>query len=295
MQGYVVAEKSELKMYEYEIYSAYYCGICKSVGQRYGQIPRLTLNYDTVFLALTLSAISEDVPVIQKEHCIVHPLKKKNVFRESDAIDYAADTMLLLAYYKLKDDYADEKSLLAAFGQAIAKPLLSELFQTKSESCTKIEAFLSQLSDLEKQNSSSLDAVAEPFAKIMELLFSENHLVTKNSDRLILKQIGYHLGKWIYLIDAFDDLEKDINNKVYNPLLSRFEYKKEETLAVFKARIEEQVEFNLLQYLAEISKALTLLEIKQNKGILENIIYLGLLRQTDKVLQKGNSDYEKSL
>lgn len=296
MQGYVIAEKSELKMYEYDIYSAYYCGICKSIGRRHGQIPRLALNYDAVFLAMLLSAIVEERPIIQKEHCLVHPIKKKNIMRNSDAIDYAADTMLLLAYYKLKDDYSDEKNLLAAFGQAIAKPLLHKLFHSEAERCQKIEAHLSQLADLEKQNCASLDQVAEPFAKITEILFSENHLIVKESDRLILKQIGYHLGKWIYLIDAFDDLEKDETKNVYNPLFSRFSYKKgAESLPAFKIRIEKQVEFNLLQYLSEISKALALLELKQNKGILENIIYLGLLHQTDKVLQKGNTKHEESL
>jgi len=296
MQGYVIAEKSELKMYEYDIYSAYYCGICKSIGRRYGQIPRLTLNYDAVFLAMLLSAIIEERTLMQKEHCLVHPIKKKYIMRNSDAIDYAADAMLLLAYYKLKDDYSDEKNLFAAFGQIVAKPLLHKLFRSETERCQKIETYLSQLTDLEKQNCGSLDQVAEPFAKITETLFSENHLIAKGSDRLILKQIGYHLGKWIYLIDAFDDLEKDETKNVYNPLFSRFSYKKEEeSLPEFKIRIEKQVEFNLLQYLSEISKALALLELKQNKGILENIIYLGLLHQTDKVLQKGNTKHEESL
>ncbi|MEA4987849.1 MAG: DUF5685 family protein [Anaerovorax sp.] len=296
MQGYVVAEKAELKMYEYEIYSAYYCGICKSIGRRYGQIPRLALDYDAVFLALLLSAIVDEELTIQKEHCLVHPMKKKNIMRKSTAIDYAADAMLLLAYYKLKDDYSDEGNLFAGLGQVIAKPLLHNLFQSESKRCQKIETLLTQLSGLEKQNCSNYDQAAEPFAKLMENIFSENKLVIKESDRLILKQIGYHLGKWIYLIDAFDDLEKDEKNNTYNPLFLRFSYeKKNENLLEFKNRISKQVEFNLLQYLSKISKAFALLEIKKNKGILENIIYLGLLRQTDKVLQKGNNNHEEPL
>lgn len=296
MQGYVVAEKAELKMYEYEIYSAYYCGICKSIGRRYGQIPRLALDYDAVFLALLLSAIMDEELTIQKEHCFVHPMKKKNIMRNSAAIDYAADAMLLLAYYKLKDDYSDEGNLFAGFGQVIAKPMLHNLFQSESKRCQKIETLLALLSDLEKQNCANYDQAAEPFAKLMENIFSENKLVAKESDRLVLKQIGYHLGKWIYLIDALDDLEKDAKNGTYNPLFLRFSFEKEnESLLEFKNRISKQVEFNLLQYLSEISKAFALLEIKQNKGILENIIYLGLLRQTDKVLQKGNNNHEEPL
>lgn len=296
MQGYVVAEKAELKMYEYEIYSAYYCGICKSIRRRYGQLPRLALDYDAVFLALLLSSITMGEPTLLKEHCLVHPLKKKNIIRNSTAIDYAADAMLLLAYYKLKDDYCDERNLLAGVGQAVAKPLLYKLFQSESKRCQKIEQFIKQLSDLEKQKCANIDQVAEPFSKLMEDIFSENDLVEKDSDRLIFKQIGYHLGKWIYLIDAMDDLERDAKSGAYNPLFLRFSYKKEvESLQDFRTRICEQVEFNLLQYLSEISKAFALLEIKQNQGILENIIYFGLLRQTDKVLQKGNNNHEKPL
>lgn len=295
MQGYVIPEKAELKMYEYEIYSSYYCSICKSIGSRYGQIPRLALDYDAVFLALLLSAVTEEEPLIQQEHCLIHPLKKKNILRNSAAIDYAADTMLLLAYYKLKDNYCDERNLLSGAGQAMAKPLLHKLFQLEAKRCQIIEHHLKQLSNYEKQGCANFDEVAEPFAKLMEGIFSENNLINKDSDRLILKQIGYHLGKWIYLIDAMDDLEKDKKSGAYNPLFLRFSYNQEETLQDFKTRITVQVEFNLLQYLSEISKAFALLNIKQHQGILENIIYIGLLRQTDKVLQKGTNDHEKSI
>ena len=33
-----------------------------------------------------------------------------------------------------------------------------------------------------------------------------------------LRKFGFFLGKFIYIMDAYDDLEKDLKNGSYNPL-----------------------------------------------------------------------------
>ena len=98
MLGYVRIDKGELKVREYEIYTGYYCGVCKSIGARYGQLPRMTLSYDAAFLAVLLASFDDapDIPV--PEHCIGHHIKKKTVIR-NEAVDFAADVMLILAWY----------------------------------------------------------------------------------------------------------------------------------------------------------------------------------------------------
>ena len=106
MLGYVKIDKGELKVREYDIYTGYYCGICKSIGRRYGQLPRMVLSYDAAFLGILLSALSDDRDEISWEHCIAHHIQKKPVI-SNKVIDYAADVMLILAWYKLADDVKD--------------------------------------------------------------------------------------------------------------------------------------------------------------------------------------------
>lgn len=288
MLGYVVPEKAELKVREYEVYSAYYCGICKSVGERHGQLPRFTLNYDFVFLALILAAIDETPDKISSEHCMIHHIKKKNILKENKAMDYAGDVMLILAYYKLMDDYIDDHSYPSRAMAMMLAPTIKKLKNQQASLCDIVESQLRELSNLEKEQCAELDRVEEPFAQIMEAIFT-NSGVKEPSILKILKHIGYHLGKWIYLMDAYEDIEENIEKGTYNPLLFRFDYKNER-IEDFKERIEPIVEFNLMHYLAEISNAVALLNLKKNKGILENIVYFGLLRKTEKVLGKGETN-----
>lgn len=287
MLGYVIPDKGELKMREYDIYSSYYCGICKSVGKRYGQLARFTLSYDFVFLALILDSVIEEQEEITREHCIIHHIKKRPIAGETSSIKYAGDVMLILAYYKLMDDYYDEHSYKARAAAIGLLPTIKKITSIKKELCDITEENLKELSALEKEKCKELDKVEEPFANIMLAIFENGVKDTEVKASLIklLRHIGYHLGKWIYLMDAYEDIEENINNNTYNPLIYRFDYNKDkESIKEFKARIKDVVEFNLLHYLAEISNAVDLLDIKKNKGIIENIVYFGLRKRTEGVL-----------
>lgn len=313
MLGYITPDKPELKIKEYEIYRAYYCGICKSIAKRYGQIPRLALSYDSVFLALILAGIHPDPDQIKIERCIVHPFKKRSIAYENSAIDYAADILLLLAYFKLKDDYQDEKKKTAAIGTVLLKNVMKSLTAARKEKTDAVQEQLDMLSKLEKQGCASIDRSAEPFAKLMEEVFDAEHLLykdpllctehgTADTDqtgksfeklRSIYRKIGYHIGKWIYLIDAYDDIEENSRNKAYNPLILQFEFTpQKESVEEFKNRIKERVERNLVLYLAEIAKCCEQLQFEKNKGLIENILYFGLMRKTEEVLKKGSKDDE---
>jgi hypothetical protein len=126
MLGYVTTEKQELKMREYEIYRGYYCGVCKSIGKRYGQIPRLALSYDAAFLAMVLASLRDEPDLVTKEHCIIHPIKKNTAIR-NEAIDYAADVMLILTWHKLQDDANDDKKVSAKAALTLMKPIYKNL------------------------------------------------------------------------------------------------------------------------------------------------------------------------
>ncbi|QIB68473.1 hypothetical protein Ami103574_03685 [Aminipila butyrica] len=293
MLGYVVPHKGELKIREYEIYRSYYCGICKSVGRRYGQLPRLVLSYDFAFLALLLAALEPESESLKREHCLVHPVQKKPVTEENHAIRYGGDVMLILAYYKLMDDYLDDNSYKARAAALGLEPTIRRIRKEKEGLCQLTETNLQALAQLEKANCPELDRVEEPFAQIMKAIFQQGALETGGTvdvanlekRQKLLGHIGYHLGKWIYLMDAYEDIDENIAKKTYNPLLYRFDYDSDkESISSFRERIRDEVEFNLIHYLAELSNGLDLLDIKKNRGILENIAYLGLRRRTEQVL-----------
>lgn len=280
MFGYIMPEKPELKIREYDVYRAYYCGVCKAIGKRHGQIKRMTLTYDAAFLAMLLCSILNIETKLVKERCIVHPIKKSFV-TYNEIIDYSSDINIILAYNNIKDKWKDDKSKAALVGMAALKKSYKKLMVEHSEKCAIINKRLEDLSLLEKAKCDSIDAAAEPFAKLMEEVLDYNKLDDKT--RQALRWMGYNLGKWIYLIDAFDDLEDDIKNSSYNPLLTHFKYNGND-IYDFKNEIKSQVEFILLYCLGEASKAFELLATKENKGILENILYMGMLSKTDKIL-----------
>lgn len=283
MLGYVTADKPELKMREFEQYRGYYCGVCKSIGRRYGQLPRMVLSYDAAFLALLLAGLSEEADTPTKERCIANPLKKKTIV-SNEAVDYAADVMLILAWYKLLDDAHDEGKLSAKAATSALKGIYRKLQQARPGLCEKVGEYLAQLTLLEEAKCASLDEAAEAFAKIMEAIFEEGPMPENFREHAVLRRIGYHLGKWIYLMDAIDDIDENIESGAYNPLLYRFSYEPGEP--DFKGRIIDTCRFNLFHYLGEMGKAVDLLSLKKNRGVIENIIYSGLLRKTEEMTKE---------
>lgn len=274
MLGYITPDKPELKVKEYELYSAYYCGICKAIKKRHGELPRLVLSYDSVLLAMVLSAISEEIPALKQERCIVHPIKKKNILYNDEAIDYAADMLVILAYYKFQDDWQDEKKLLGALGMTAFKRIHRKITGMYPGTCDIIRGSIEQLSQLEKVNCQSIDEAAEPFAQLMKAIFSGSNLPSSPERQEALADLGYSVGKWIYLIDAVDDLEKDLEKNRYNPLKS---IQNDENFT-------QRMEFNLICALENASIAVKRLELVKNKGIIENIMYFGLFKRTEGIL-----------
>ncbi|MDO4834264.1 MAG: DUF5685 family protein [Bacillota bacterium] len=307
MLGYVQIHKPDLKVREYEIYQGYYCGICKYIGSRYGQLPRMTLSYDAAFLACLLASVDDTPDSPLQEHCAIHHIKKKTIIRNA-AIEYAGDVMLILARYKLLDDVLDENSRRAKALLKLYRGIHRKLLLKYPDLLEGIEWNLALLNGLEKEKCASIDMVADPFAHIMEVIFREGSKALYGDAALkndkagnlheTFAKTGYHMGKWIYLMDAADDIEENIADGSYNPLLYRFNYSgctdkhvsrsdhEEETADEFKARIRDDLEFNLYHYLAVIAEHTAELDIKKNKGIIENIIYFGMNRKTEAVLDK---------
>lgn len=297
MVGYVVADKPEMKVKEYELYCSYYCGVCKSIGRRYGLLPRMVLSYDSAFLAVLLSSLEAEEEKIIRQHCPVHPVKKKNICVDNCAVDYAADVMIILAYHKLADDIKDEKSIKARAMKLMFESTYRTLEEKYPDLCSRVESELEALGRMEKEKCGSVDMTSDSFAEIMKAVFTGYPEVNRSETvKKILGSMGFHLGKWMYLIDALDDIDENIKDGNYNPLIYRFGYDSgSEPADEFKKRILPHTEFLLFHYLGEMSKAYDLLEIKKNRGLVDNIIYFGLNRKTEQITGKGKEEDERSL
>jgi hypothetical protein len=295
MFGYVVPDKPEMKIKEFELFKAYYCGLCKSIGESCGQIARFALNYDCSFLGMLLSSFRDCPEVIKMENCIESPFRKKHIIRESEILDYAADINIMLAYYKLDDDFRDDKSVKSAAFMGMLGTAFKKAIARNPAKGKIIKERLNELSKIESSDCSSIDEAAEPFAKLTEEIFVYEPICSTGNREKLIRWFGYNIGKWIYTIDGFDDIEKDIKNKSFNPILRQFCYN-DEKADEFKNRISENIKFMLVYTLSEAGKAFDLLDIKKNGPILENIIYGGMYNKTLQILNKRSCiKNEKSL
>ena len=317
MFGYVVVNKPELKFREFDVYRAYYCGLCHSLSKRHGLSGQLTLSYDMTFLVILLSSLYEPEHNVTSKRCVVHPLRRQNII-SSEFTDYVADMNVILSYFKCLDDWHDDRSVLKlAYSKllkkgSIGKNLKSDysttesttkfdsdsLNQTPAGECDsnsyftddsghlhispdysykdKIDAISSLLDELgtrEKMNETNVDVVAGLFGKIMQILFVPfDDIYAKGLGRM-----GFYLGKFIYIMDAFDDVEEDVKKGRYNVFSNCY------TDPDFETRIKDM----LTMMMAECSDAFEMLPAVDNADILRNILYSGVWNSYERHVAKN--------
>lgn len=291
MFGYVEIDKPELKIREYELFRGYYCSLCKSLGRRYGQISRFTLTYDLTFLYVLLDALNSLPAGGKMQSCIAHPIKKSFVVNSNIFAEYTSDMNIILMYYNLMDKWEDERKLLGKTGTLVLRRAFNKAQRLYPKKAKNISDQLKTLSRIEKQGCDSTDEAAESFALIMSEIFNCDH-IEGEVEKKALSWLGYNLGRWIYILDAYDDIEKDNEKSNYNPLLEQYKYDGKD-IKEFKESIKDKVNFSLTYSLSEVEKAYSLLEIEKNKGIMDNILYSGLILKTDSVLQGKREMNEK--
>lgn len=288
MFGYVKPLPGELKVKQYEYYKAAYCGLCRALKKKSKILP-FTLSYDFVFLALLRQAVAGEMPELTKVRCIAHPMKKRPALSVTPSLESTAESAALLVYYKFKDDAADKKGfkrlvskMLAAFTGGLRKKCLGDGSADK-----KIADSLASLAVYEKEGSPSAYPCAEAFGVLLGNVFCEG--IEEGAAARCLYEIGRHIGRWIYLLDAADDAPEDARSGSYNPFVCSGEWKKDD--------FAEMIEIALNCELAEAEKAMNLLDISDRGllNILQNILYLGMPAEAKKCLKKrylGEKDCE---
>ncbi|MBE7014211.1 MAG: hypothetical protein E7419_03260 [Ruminococcaceae bacterium] len=268
--------KDELKVKDYNIYRSYYCGLCKKLGEEFSIRARLSLNYDFAFLALVLSSLSDGKEEIKYENCFIHPLTKRPVLKSDDYLTYSAYMSIIVTYFKLKDDVSDNKNIKSFFAYLFFKGYFKKAKKKYPKKCEIIKTILEELNIKEKENCADIDEVSDCFGRLLSEVF------LKDGEDRALKEFSYQLGRFIYIIDALDDIEKDIKSKNYNPFIKKYSYNNEDAKE-FKKRVCSEYDLIVTLTLESIASAFELIDFKKNKTILQNIVYLGLRKAKDKV------------
>ena len=275
MFGYIIVNKQELKFREFDVYQSYYCGLCQSLKERFGRRGQLTLSYDMTFVALLLSALYDEPVESSTCKCVAHPFEAHATSR-SVFTDYAADMNLLLSYYKCLDDWTDEHKKKAWINSRLLRSKVKQIEKTYPEKVKLIRDMLAQISSCEKANEQDLDKMAGLFGEIMAEIFVWKQDIWKDS----LHRMGFFLGKFIYLMDAYEDMEKDEKDGNYNVFLLR--RKKLSDDEAF-----EQEAYQILQMMmAECSRIFEKLPILEHAEILRNILYSGVWCRYEMIQKK---------
>lgn len=277
MFGYVRPTLDRLTDQENQNYRALYCGLCHTLGRRYGPVSRWILNYDFTFLAALLSGTIET----EERRCIASPFRTRTAALETPALDLAADCSVILTGYKIRDEIQDS-AFLRAQGCRAAGLLLGGAFQ---KACGMHPRFaestrreMARLLALEQQRCDTLDEPADTFACLLAGIAEE---VEDPIQRRVLSQFLYHLGRWIYLVDALDDLEKDAREGQYNPILLRYGL----TGGKLSGEDRRSVVVTLDASIRQMAAAFELWDFGSWSGVIRATVYDGFYRVGNGVLE----------
>ena len=285
MFGYVVVDKSSLRIREYDYYKAAYCGLCHVMGKCTGCASRLTLSYDMTFFALLREMLESNMVEFEKKRCIRHPIIKVNTVSINPQLEYSAYISGLLTSGKIKDNIADEKGIkraLASFLKLFFSKMEKESKNELPQIASFVEEMLGRLQELEANKVNSIDAPADVFGQLMAKLLSYGF---EGEKKTIAEHIGKRIGRWTYIVDAFDDYESDRKSGSYNPFVLLYggaDFTDDDLLSISK----------MLE--AELAMALSAIDLlegdldKNRAEIIKNILCLGMPASVQRVIKKKN-------
>ncbi len=288
MFGYVKTDKPEMKIKEYETYRGLYCSLCKAMGKHFGVLSRLTLSYDITFLVLTRLSFSGTVPNFSSGRCPFNPAKKCNYCNNtSEELRYAAAVSMMMFYFRVKDNISDGnifKRLLMYLILPWAKLKYNKAKKMYGEIALTIEECMKKQKQTENKNSDIPDEAAHESAHALGKIAAHNMNDTEGD----IYRFGYGIGKWVYLLDALDDIEKDIKSGSYNVFVNKYGLRAGDTAK----DIGEAVTGTVNMCGGFFAEAYEKIENKSMTSIMENIIYDGMYKTFDNILNKNQKGKE---
>ena len=276
MFGYVRADTPYLYIKDDTLYRAMYCGVCKGIADVCGNAARMALSYDITFLSVILHNIKGEDVKIEKQHCLTHCIRSRQMAEVDELTRKLGALNTLLAYYKYTDDIEDGdggrfKRLFFKKGFKRAKRKYPEIEKIVREN-------LVEQSKIEKAKTESIDRAADATAKILSQ-FSD--LVLEDKATAYTRNLFYAVGKWIYLIDALDDYDKDRKKGAYNPFY--FAYNAESKEDLLKGKRGEEVRFIFHSIFFDIRENLSQISFAFNRDLSDNILLRGLPKTTKEI------------
>ncbi|MBQ9429745.1 MAG: hypothetical protein IJU41_09455 [Clostridia bacterium] len=267
MFGYVRVQKEELRLRQYADYRGIYCGLCRTMGKCTGQCSQLSLSYDAVFLYLIRAAAQGQKPVYAAGRCLLHPFRRRRFAAPDEELRYAARVSALLVTAKIRDDLADERGV-KRMTRALALPATRrwEKRADLADLAGTLQDGLAALRKIEEEKTPSVDAPADAFGRMLGEVFSFG---LSGDAAALTRSIGYRAGRWVYAVDAADDLEADAGAGRYNPFLLLYGQAPDD---MQKKEIEKALDCDL----AALAAALDLLPPGELVELAKNIVYLGM-------------------
>lgn len=281
MFGYIRPLKSELKLKEYNAYRSVYCGFCHALGKA-GPFLRLSLSYDFTFFSILALSLDEEFCGFCQKRCPVKPFKKYGCVKDNEKFEYAAALSIMMLYEKANDNLSDREHILSSL---LLKGYLKKRYRKAADKYKEEAQILTYFTKNQKEaekNFTSLDSACHSTADTLSKIFSK---LSKNQNKSeLLSRLGYNLGRWVYLIDALDDLEGDLKKGRFNPLILRF--KGESDLE----KIKDFAKGELSVSASMAGDCIEALELYNFSPIIENIVYFGLYNMQKAVLSKSRKE-----
>ena len=263
MFGYININRGELAKDAAKAYQAYYCGLCQELKKSFGTKGQMLLNYDMTFLIVLLTGLYEFGHNQTEFTCPLHPTKKQTAW-ENQATGYAADMNVMLAYHNMEDDWRDGRAYTKkAFARAFSKDYgrIRERYPRKAAA---VESYMQQLMAAEEAQEANIDRIAGLTGEMTGEIFAWKQDEWSEE----LHCLGFYMGKFIYLMDAYEDLEKDKKRQAYNPFAGM--------VCEQEGDFETFVKLLLTSMMSECAKSFERLPILLHADILRNVLYSGV-------------------
>ena len=283
MFGYVRTDTPYLYIKDETLYRAMYCGVCKGIAQVCGHTARMGLSYDVTFLSVILHNLRGEDVKIEKQHCFTHCIRSRQMAEVDELTRQLGALNTALVYYKYTDDIMDGdrgrgKRLWFKKGFKRVKQKYPEIERIVREN-------LAEQEKTEKTKTDSLDRAADATANMLAE-FSDYVLEDKKNPQT--RNLFYAIGKWIYLIDALDDYDKDLKKGAYNPFV--LAYNAESKAALLASEKGKEVEYVFNAIFFDIRECLSQLTFHFNRDLSDNILLRGLPMMTKRIMCGCNAN-----
>ncbi|HIS94362.1 MAG TPA: hypothetical protein IAC19_01165 [Candidatus Ventricola gallistercoris] len=278
MLGVMTVRKEELKFREFDRYRSFYCGLCRSIGQRCGKACRMALSFEMTFLSMLLTSLYEPQTSSEWRRCAFHPVHRR-LMLGNEAIDYCADLSALISYYDLRDGWEDERRIDRLAQSALLQKSAIRAGQALPRQREAVERYVASLHEVERRNDQNLDAAANLTGELMgELCVMKQDVYERD-----LREMGFYIGKFIYLCDCYEDIERDMRKGSYNPLIARRE-------SPDFAKTCEQMLGDMMARAAQAFERLPLIE---DAAIMRNILYSGIWLRFENASERRKAKNEQ--